>query len=258
MIENATAIPHERFAALVRHQLKPLFNFVRREIAYREAIGDLAYGEVAVGDVVDEVLVRAVEQAARDGAKGNVRAWLIKLALDQVKAAVRRSRSERARRISIEADVPETPPTQQVSTLGDEILDFDEPDEDWKVADVIRDRDVPTPEQVLESRELQQYIGRTLAQLPRAWRLAFTLRFLESLPLSEIAHITERPTSDVRADLKHARAFLRERLLEAGFTSASDNNSAALFATGIDTEIPETYQSAVLGRTTDRQAPERP
>ena len=258
MIENATAVPHERFATLVRHHLKPLFNFVRREIAYREAIGDLAYGEVGVEDVVDEVLARAAEHAASDSAKRNVRTWLIKLALDRVKAAVRRSRSERARRISIEADVPETPPTQQVSTLGDEILDFYEPEEDWTVKDVIGDREVPTPEQALESRELQQYIGRTLAQLPRAWRLAFTLRYLEGLPLSEIAHITGRPTSDLRADLKHARAFLRERLLEAGFTSASDGNSAALFAAKIDTEIPKTYHSAVLRRTADRQTPERP
>jgi hypothetical protein len=56
MIGNEPAIPPERFAAVVRHHLKPLFNFVRREIAYREAIGDLAYGEVAAGDVVDEVL----------------------------------------------------------------------------------------------------------------------------------------------------------------------------------------------------------
>ena len=192
MIENATAVPHERFATLVRHHLKPLFNFVRREIAYREAIGDLAYGEVGVGEVVDEVLARAAQQAARDGAKRNVRAWLIKLALDQVKAAVRRSRSERARRISIEADVPETPPTQQVSTLGDEILDFYEPDEDWKVADVVRDRDVPTPEQALESRELQQYIGRTLAQLPRAWRLAFTLRYLARPPSERIRKLSLR------------------------------------------------------------------
>ena len=240
MIGNQPAIPHDRLAAVVRHQLKPLSDFVRREIAYREAIGDLLDGEVHVEDVVDEVLARAAEQTRRGGGARTVRARLIKLALDSVKAAVRRTRSERARRISLEADVPETPPAQQVSTLGDERLDFYEPDEDWKVEDVLSDRDVPTPEQVLESRELQEYIGRTLAQLPRAWRLAFTLRYLEDLPLSEIARITGRRTSDVRADLKRARAFLRERLIEAGFTLASDNNSAALFATRIDTEIPKT------------------
>jgi hypothetical protein len=38
MIEKATAIPHERFAAFVRHQPKPLFNFMRREVAYRDAV----------------------------------------------------------------------------------------------------------------------------------------------------------------------------------------------------------------------------
>ena len=246
MSVNEPAIPHDRLAAVVRHHLKPLSDFVRREIAYREAIGDLLDGEVHVEDVVDEVLARAAEQTRRGGGARTVRARLIKLALDSVKAAVRRTRSERARRISLEADVPETPPAQQVSTLGDERLDFYEPDEDLKVEDVLSDRDVPTPEQVLESRELQEYIGRTLAQLPRAWRLAFTLRYLEDLPLSEIARITGRRTSDVRADLKRARAFLRERLIEAGFTSASDSNSAAVFATRIDTEIPRTSQQRWL------------
>ena len=46
MIGNEPAIPRDRFAAVVHHHLKPLSNFVRREIAYREAIGDLADGEV--------------------------------------------------------------------------------------------------------------------------------------------------------------------------------------------------------------------
>ena len=41
MIGNEPAIPRDRFAAVVRHHLKPLSDFVRREIAYREAIGDL-------------------------------------------------------------------------------------------------------------------------------------------------------------------------------------------------------------------------
>jgi RNA polymerase sigma factor (sigma-70 family) len=247
----------ERFAALVRHHLKPLFNFARREIAYREAIGDLAHGEVGVEDVVDEVLARAAETPTRDGAARHIRARLIEIALEQIKAVVRRSRSERARRVSLEADVPETPPPQGVSTLGDEILDFHEPDEDWKVEDVVPDRGIPTPEQVVESRELQQYIARTLAQLPRAWRLTFALRYLEDLPLADIARIIGQTTSDVRVHLKHARAFLRERLIEAGFTAARNDNSTAMFAATTSIEVPNTYRSAVFRRTTQSQADQR-
>ena len=67
MSVNEPAIPHDRLAAVVRHHLKPLSDFVRREIAYREAIGDLLDGEVHVEDVVDEVLARAAEQTRRGG-----------------------------------------------------------------------------------------------------------------------------------------------------------------------------------------------
>ena len=44
-------------------------------------------------------------------------------------------------------DVPETPPAEAVSTLGDEILDFYEPDEDLKLEDIIPDFDAPSPEE---------------------------------------------------------------------------------------------------------------
>ena len=61
MIENAAARPHVRFAALVRDHLKPPFNFVRHDIAYREAIGPRVRG-AGVGDVVDEVRARAASE----------------------------------------------------------------------------------------------------------------------------------------------------------------------------------------------------
>jgi actin-like ATPase involved in cell morphogenesis len=72
--------------------------------------------------------------------------------------------------VSIEEDIPETPPTQEVSTLGDEILDFYQPDEDLKVEDIVPDLEVPTPEQVMETKELQTCVREALLELPRQWR----------------------------------------------------------------------------------------
>ena len=63
--------------------------------------------------------------------------WLILLAIEHLNAEVKRRRAARARTVSIEQDVPETPPTEEVSTLGDEILDFYEPDEDLKLEDLV-------------------------------------------------------------------------------------------------------------------------
>jgi hypothetical protein len=48
-------------------------------------------------------------------------------------------------------------------TLGYEILDFYQPDEDLKLEDLVPDAHVPTPEQILESRDLQRYVNQTLA-----------------------------------------------------------------------------------------------
>jgi hypothetical protein len=73
------------------------------------------------------------------------------------------TRMERAQSVAIEEDMPETPPEEAVATLGDEILDFYQPDEDLKLEDLVPDAHVPTPEQILESRDLQRYVNETLA-----------------------------------------------------------------------------------------------
>jgi hypothetical protein len=49
----------EHFSALFRAHLPALYNFVRREIAYRVAVGDLGPDDVTPDDVVATVAVRA-------------------------------------------------------------------------------------------------------------------------------------------------------------------------------------------------------
>jgi hypothetical protein len=53
----------------------------------------------------------------------------MKLVVEQVDSEIKRSISERARTVPIEEHIPETPPAEEVSTVGDEILDFYQPDE---------------------------------------------------------------------------------------------------------------------------------
>ena len=96
-------------------------------------------------------------------------------------------------------------------------MDFYQPDEDQKLEDIIPDMTAPTPEQILESRELQRYINRTLATLPRVWRRAFALHYVEGVPVAEIARMTRHAESEVERHLEYAREYLRQRLREAGF-----------------------------------------
>lgn len=209
----------ELFFTLIEPHLEALYNFIRREIGYRVALGDLLPGEIDADDAVAAVVLRGAREFESDIEKPDIRAWLIRLALEHVEGEVEKLRRAREGSVHTEEDIPETPSTEAVSTLGDEILDFYQPDEDLKLEDILPEPSVPTPEQILESRELQQYIVDSLAKLPRPLRLAFVLRHVEGLPLSEVAQVVGRPQSEVKRHIDQARKILVKRLVNAGLTA---------------------------------------
>jgi DNA-directed RNA polymerase specialized sigma24 family protein len=126
-------------------------------------------------------------------------------------------------------------------------MDFYQPDEDQKLEDIIPDMTAPTPEQILESRELQRYINRTLATLPRVWRRAFALHYVEGMPVAEIARVIQRAESEVERHLEYARDYLRQRLSEAGFESPPhDQVVLTVFGTAAKVEVPAVFRNAVI------------
>ena len=143
--------------------------------------------------------------------------WLTLLAIEHLNAEVKRRRAERARTISIEQDVPETPPTEEVSTLGHEILDFYEPDEDLKLEDLVPDLDAPTPEQEAAWNELRRRAVAVLASMPSEWRRILLLHHVDGLAGAELAKAVGRTKAETERILAHAREYLREKLREAGY-----------------------------------------
>lgn len=234
------------FSALFEDHLPALYNFVRRELAYHVSMGDLHQDDVTPDDVVAAVAVRAQREFVKKPESRDIRGWLLQLALDEVEREVRRSKAESARAVAIEEDIPETPPQQEVSTLGDEVLDFHQPDEDLKVEDIVA-AGTPTPEEIVESRELQQYVARTLARLPRAWRRAFVLRYVEDLPVAEVARTMGITTQEVERDLARARDWLRQRLTKVGL-APQDRDVERMFGTAADVEVPDAIRRTVDDR----------
>ena len=233
----------ELFSALFEDHLPALYNFVRREVAYHVSVGDLHPDEVTADDIVAAVAVRAQREFVRKPESRDIRGWLIELSLDEIEREVRRSSAEGEPAVRIEDDVPETPPAQQVSTLGDETLDFYQPDEDLKLEDVIPDG-VPTPEDIVESHELQQVMAHTLARVPRAWRRAFVLRYIEDFSVAEIARILGTTVQQVERELAQARGWLRRRLIAAGLAPRG-HEVEGIFGTAVDVEVPEAVHRAV-------------
>ena len=148
----------ELFFSSAIQQLDRLYKFVRHQLAYLESVGDLMRGELTGEDVVDTVLLRAYREFVKPSrasgstpseaervkqpAEPDIGEWLIGLAKAQIERDVKRFKAERKRTVHIEEDVPETPPAEEVQTLGDEILDFYVSDEDLKLEDVFPDGDV--------------------------------------------------------------------------------------------------------------------
>jgi RNA polymerase sigma factor (sigma-70 family) len=213
----------ELFFSLAGQHLRPLTDLVRHKIAYYEAVGDLLPGELAPEDVMDAVLLQAYREFVRTPPDGSMRRWLIGLARDHLRSEVKRLKGWRARTaVRTEEDVPETPPTEAVSALGDEILDFHEPDEDLKVEDILPDLEVPTPEDEAARREVQRCVSASLAGTPRAWRLVLTRRYVDGLTGRALAQAVGMLESQVERVLEQATGYLRQRLVELGcrFTRA--------------------------------------
>ena len=207
----------QAFFSLVAPHVKHVYHFVRHQLRYHEAIGDLRPDELKADEVVDAVLLRAYREFVRAPRRRSLRRWLIDLARDEVAAEVKELKSWDARTsVRTEADVPETPPAEWVSTLGEEILDFHEPDEDLKVEDVIPDLDVPTPEDETEVRELQWCVDEALAGLPSEWREVVLLHHVEGRAGPELARAAGKPEPEVERILERARDYLRQRLVESG------------------------------------------
>ena len=161
---------------------------MQREIAYHIANGDWLRDDVTAEDLVAAIVVRARREFDSKPPGRDFRGWLLSQADEEIVSQLRQARRHHDDFFQDLSQLPR----------------------------------VPTPEQIVASKELQEYITRTLSSLPQAWRRAFTLRYIDDLPVTEIARIMKRSEADVERDLEHARQYLRERLIESDLAPKGD------------------------------------
>jgi RNA polymerase sigma factor (sigma-70 family) len=221
----------EIFFSSASQYLNRLYEFVRHQLAYFESVGDLMPGELTAEDVVDAVLLRAYHEFIKEPARPEVGSWLTDLAKEQLRREIKRLKSERNRTVHIEEDIPETPPTEEVSTLGEEILEFYQPDEDLKLEDIFPDTDISTPEEMAAAKEeLLRCVNASRAGMPREWRRALRLRHAEGLTDEELAEALEKTEPEIERILEYGRQHLRQSLVESGCTfivRGGENQSAS-------------------------------
>ncbi len=131
-------------------------------------------------DVAQEAFVKAYRALANFRGDSAFYTWLYRIAVNTAKNHL----VAQGRRVSI-VDV-ETEDAEQFAS-----------------ADGLREYD--TPEGLLLSRELAEYINRALTALPEDLRMAVTLREFEGLSYDEIAQVMECPVGTVRSRIFRAR-----------------------------------------------------
>jgi RNA polymerase sigma factor (sigma-70 family) len=209
----------DAFFSVVSPHIDRLYQLIRHVIREFEDTGDLVRGELSAEDVGDVALIRAWQEFMEGYPQQDIRTWLIEIAMDQLDTEVNRLEFDRAA-VHLEQDIPETSPSEEVSTLGEEILNFYQPDEDLRVEDVLADPEARSPEEVTETRELRRLVRAALREMPSEWRRILMLRDVERRPTREVAGIVGTPEPEVERILKRARADFRKKFEQYGYGSA--------------------------------------
>lgn len=199
--EPSVAEEQRALAARLVDQLRPLRRFVGRELSRAIALGALRPGVLDEEELVDTVLLRAL-QHAREAPQHGLFRWLRRLGRRVIRSAIDAER----RRIEHERSLEES-----VALLGEEW-----PDQVVRLIDLLADPTAELPEEVLLAQEARLLFDQALDRLPEQWREVFLLRAVDRWEDAAIAVAEGIPVDQVRSIVEISRAFLAEALRELG------------------------------------------
>jgi RNA polymerase sigma factor (sigma-70 family) len=226
----------DHYEEVINEQVPRLTTYIRRELAYFVATGDVEPDQLRDDEVIDDVVMRALASHETRPLNLPLDRWLISLANEALNEQVNQTqtRHEEAEREqeSVEQEVPPIPPEQAGSAVEDEMYYWYQPDEDLRVEDVVADPHSPSPEEITDQRALLEDIEQAVAYLPKPWRDVFVLHSLEDFTFEEVSSVMGRSLDEVRRDFQSACEFLRERLGRTQAALAREHGGRASGAGG--------------------------
>ncbi len=197
------------FARLLLPRLTRLTGFVQRELSYLRSEDRLASHYPSASEVLDDVLVRALESTPADFTESVVAPWLHRLVVevlaDYVEAHL--------------VGVMESTPLDGVVELDPTEADVE--DEDWaeeplSLTDLIPAHTGVDAFEAISSAEAQRRTLTLMRTLPMRWRRVVSFHYIDELPIETIAETLHMSRDEVRAAIDAALGFLRERLRDQG------------------------------------------
>lgn len=194
-----------------------------RELAFLREAGDLAGDYPSARDLVDEAVARVL--AAGRVRSGDPYLELLREGFRILDGELAAS-SRFGDMVSLESRPEPDAEDEAEEMVQEEFWEFYQPDEALHVEDILPDEEAPDPEAVVEAGE-RDFSLAMVAELPRRWRRVLLLAELDELSNDQIATVLEDEAERVAVLLERARAYLHERLAEAGLPVVAERPLAA-------------------------------
>ncbi|MGH9488500.1 MAG: RNA polymerase sigma factor [Terriglobales bacterium] len=174
-----------------------LLAFVRRQIALREQLGELPRGWLEPAEVLNEVVVAALDARPAEMQLHRGR-WLLVLCATAIRTLTK-DYGERRHGLQLRS--------LEDAEAGPE-MEGDELEEQHRLEDRLRSAEAD-PEENAAAVEAMRRLISALARLPLLQRHDLVLYLLEGFRPHELAQLSHRSEIDVRASLEQAEAELR-------------------------------------------------
>ncbi len=202
----------QAFEQFLSKDLEKLYNFVQRELQYHDALDDLPENELDPYDLINAAILKILDKKPNKPLK--LGQAIYAEVLDQIQNAVAKLEEQERRETSVEKNINDAAEEDGFTTLGEQVLDFWQPDQDLNQSDVIADKEVPTPAEIEDMKDRQAEIYLALDALPKVWREDFIFLAVEHWSVKKLSEMRDVKLEKMQEQLKNTQAFLQERLRE--------------------------------------------
>jgi len=184
-------------AGLIAGNDRAFCTAIKRYQTIMLAIARAIIGDTFAEDVVQDAWVSIHKNIAKFEQRSSLKTWIITIVSNEAKGRLRRE----SRKVSLEELDGETPGSYLDGAHFQHDGHWSAPTPSWRSE---------SPEELLEEKQLQRCINKTLSILPAAQKAAFILRDIEQQSFEDICSMLEISAANVRVLVHRARLTLMQ------------------------------------------------
>lgn len=208
-----------RLAKIPSQIIEELYPSLRRmateKVALYQATSGIEPGYLDPDEVVDDVLVAMIGTLDPESSAMEVKKRFFRATEALIKARIRDYEVDSDNLVSTDGEVIEADDKIELSSLGDEILDFWVLDEQLFLEDVMEAPDLRSPEDIVADKEARHVLLNALLRLPSRSRYVFTSYVMDENSIDDVAAFVGEDVEKTEHLLRSATQELRSYLTES-------------------------------------------